>query len=99
MASKRKVTQDDLRKMMAEMKSSSTSSTKTSGNKKLKLSARELALLEEEKRSKAQKDQEKLRLKQEKMSRIVPNKDLQPKKSILKNTSSTSNFVPPEYYK
>ena len=99
MASKRKVTQDDLRKMMAEMKSSSTSSTKTSANKKLKLSARELALLEEEKRSKAQKDLDKLRLKQEKMSRIVPNKDLQPKKSILKNTSSTtSNFVPPEYY-
>ena len=99
MASKRKVTQNDLRKMMAEMKSSSTSasSTKTS-NKKLKLSARELALLEEEKRSKAQNDQEKLRLKQEKMSRIVPNKDLQPKKSILKNTSTTSNFVPPDYY-
>ena len=84
---------------MAEMKSSSSASSTKTSSKKLKLSARELALLEEEKRSKAQKDQEKLRLKQEKMSRIVPNKDLQPKKSILKNTSSTtSNFVPPEYY-
>jgi len=99
MASKRKVTQNDLRKMMAEMKSSSSASSTKTSSKKLKLSARELALLEEEKRSKAQKDQEKLRLKQEKMSRIVPNKDLQPKKSILKNTSTTSNFVPPEYYK
>ena len=91
MASKRKVTQDDLRKMMADIKSNPTKST----SKKLKLSARELALIEEEKRQKALRDQEKIRLKQEKMARIVPNQSLQPKKSILKNSGSTSNYVPP----
>ena len=95
MASKRKVTQDDLRKMMAEMKSNPSS--KSSSSKKMKLSSRELALLEEEKRQKALRDQEKIRLKQDKMARIVPNKDLQPKKSILKNSSTTSNYIPPQY--
>ena len=95
MASKRKVTQDDLRKMMAEMKSNPSS--KSSNSKKMKLSSRELALIEDEKRQKALRDQEKIRLKQDKMARIVPNKDLQPKKSILKNSSTTSNYIPPQY--
>ena len=47
MASKRKVSQDDLRKLMANMKSNPSVS-----NKKLKLSSKELALIEEEKRQK-----------------------------------------------
>ena len=67
-------------------------------SKKLKLSSRELALLEEEKRQKALRDQEKIRLKQEKMARIVPNQALQPKKSILKNSSPmTPSFSMPKY--
>ena len=90
MAAKRKVTQNDLRKMMAEMKSG-TSLSKPSAPKKLKLNSKELALLEEEKRQKAVRDQERIRLKQEHMSRVVPNKDLQPKKSILKNNSNVSS--------
>lgn len=82
--------------MMADIKSNSSDSSKAT--KKLKLSSRELALLEEEKRQKALRDHEKLRLKQEKMSRTVPNKDLQPKKSILKNSgSSGSSYIPPQY--
>ena len=73
------------------------SADKTS-SKKLKLTSRELALLEEEKRQKALRDQEKIRLKQEKMARIVPNQALQPKKSILKNSSSTQpSFSMPKY--
>ena len=98
MASKRKVTQDDLRKMMAEIKSKPEKPAAGGGAKKLKLSARELALIEEEKRQKALRDQEKIRLKQEKMARIVPNQGLQPKKSILKNSSGPSNFVVPSQY-
>ena len=50
MTSKRKVTQDDLRKMMANIKS--TNDKTSTVPKKLKLSSRELALLEEEKRQK-----------------------------------------------
>ena len=97
MASKRKVTQNDLRKLMSDMK---TGTSKSSVPKKMKLSSRELALLEEEKRQKALRDQEKIRLKQEKIARIVPNQSLQPKKSILKNSSSTpSNYIPPDFYK
>jgi len=93
MTSKRKVTQDDLRKLMADMKSNPSVS-----NKKLKLSSKELALIEEEKRLKSIRDQEKIRLKQEKMARIVPNQGLQPKKSILKNSSvSTYKYIPPQY--
>ena len=93
MASKRKVTQDDLRKLMANMKSNPSAS-----NKKLKLSSKELALIEEEKRQKSIRDQEKIRLKQEKMARIVPNQSLQPKKSILKSSSvSTYKYNPPQY--
>lgn len=97
MAAKRKVSQDDLRKMMQDMKSNKTAST-SSSTKKLKLSSRELALIEEEKRQKAVRDQEKIRLKQEKMARIVPNQGLQPKKSILKNSAPTSNYIPPQYH-
>ena len=97
MAAKRKVSQDDLRKMMQDMKSNKTAST-SSSTKKLKLSSRELAFIEEEKRQKAVRDQEKIRLKQEKMARIVPNQGLQPKKSILKNSAPTSNYIPPQYH-
>ncbi len=98
MASKRKVTQNDLRKLMAEAKSGTSIAKGSSAMpKKLKLSARELALIEEQKRQKALRDQEKIRLKQEKEARVVPNKNLQPKKSILKNNSS-SNYVPPQMY-
>ena len=99
MTSKRKVTQDDLRKMMANIKS--TNDKTSTVPKKLKLSSRELALLEEEKRQKALRDQEKIRLKQEKMARIVPNQSLQPKKSILKNSGgATPSFaVPPSGFK
>lgn len=88
MAAKRKVSQEDLRKLMGDMKSNTGKSS--IGGKKLKLTSKELALLEEEKRQKSIRDQEKIRLKQEKMARIVPNQGLQPKKSILKNSSVVS---------
>jgi len=91
MAAKRKVTQDDLRKLMADLKSDPGKTS--SGNKKSKLSSKELALIEDQKRQKSIRDQEKIRLKQEKMARIVPNQGLQPKKSILK-TKSVSNYNP-----
>jgi len=91
MAAKRKVTQDDLRKLMADLKSDPGKTS--SGNKKSKLSSKELALIEDQKRQKSIRDQEKIRLKQEKMARIVPNQGLQPKKSILK-TTSVSNYNP-----
>merc|ERR1719394_403413 len=94
MASKRKVAQDDLRKLMADMKSNPGKPSAT--NKKLKLYSKELALIEEEKRQKSLRDQEKIRLKQEKLARIVPNQGLQPKKSILKSSGSVSNYNP--YY-
>jgi zinc finger protein 830 len=102
MANKRKVTQNDLRKLMADMKSGSSASTSTSkvGPKKMKLSSRELALIEDQKRQKAQRDQEKIRLKEERMARVVPNKNLKPQKSILKNSSKISdiNYKPPAIY-
>merc|ERR1712088_331688 len=88
---KRKVTQDDLRKLMADLKSDPGKTS--SANKKSKLSSKELALIEDQKRQKSIRDQEKIRLKQEKMARIVPNQGLQPKKSILK-TTSVSNYNP-----
>ena len=91
MAAKRKVTQDDLRKLMADLKSDPGKTS--SANKKSKLSSKELALIEDQKRQKSIRDQEKIRLKQEKMARIVPNQGLQPKKSILK-TKSVSNYNP-----
>ena len=94
MASKRKVTQNDLRQMMANIKS--TADKPSTVPKKLKLSSRELILMEEEKKQKALRDQEKIRLKQEKMARIVPNQNLPPKKSILKNSGgSTPSYIPP----
>ena len=97
MASKRKVTQNDLRQMMANIKSTTDKpSTQSTVPKKFKLSSRELVLMEEEKKQKALRDQEKIRLKQEKMAKIVPNQNLQPKKSILKNSGgSTTNYIPP----
>lgn len=91
MAAKRKVTQGDLRKLMADLKSDPGKTS--SANKKSKLSSKELALIEDQKRQKSIRDQEKIRLKQEKMARIVPNQGLQPKKSILK-TASVSNYNP-----
>ena len=60
------------------------------------ISSKELALIEEEKRQKSLRDREKIRLKQEKLARIVPNQGLQPKKSILKSSGSVSNYNP--YY-
>merc|ERR1712110_111433 len=95
MAAKRKVTQDDLRKLMADLKSDPGKTS--SANKKSKLSSKELALIEEEKRQKSIRDQEKIRLKQEKMARIVPNQSLQPKKSILKSTSVSTYEYTPQY--
>lgn len=97
MASKRKVTQNDLRQMMANIKSTTDKpSTQSTVPKKFKLSSRELVLMEEEKKQKALRDQEKIRLKQEKMAKIVPNQNLQPKKSILKNSGGlTTNYIPP----
>ena len=91
MAAKRKVTQGDLRKLMADLKSDPGKTS--SANKKPKISSKELALIEDQKRQKSIRDQEKIRLKQEKMARIVPNQGLQPKKSILKSTS-VSNYNP-----
>jgi len=50
MAAKRKVTQDDLRKLMADLKSDPGKTS--SANKKSKLSSKELALIEDQKRQK-----------------------------------------------
>ena len=52
MAAKRKVTQDDLRKLMADLKSDPGKTS--SANKKSKLSSKELALIEDQKRQNKQ---------------------------------------------
>ena len=72
---------------------SSDKTTSSNVPKKLKLSSRELALIEEEKKQKAIRDQEKIRLKQEKLARVVPDQTLQPKKSILKNSGSVQPIL------
>lgn len=92
---KRAVSQNDLRKMMADIKSSKPTTAATSTSKKLKLSSRELALLEEREEKKRLKE----KAKEEKLARkaaLIPNKDLKPQKSILKNSSRTpsSSFIP-----
>ena len=92
---KRKVTQDDLRKMMAQVKTSkgpSTSSSSAPPNKKYKLSSRELALLEEQRR---EDERKRLKEKERKAAALagVPKPDAVPQKSILKNKSAPCKYL------
>ena len=89
MASKRKVNQDDLRKMMAKVKTgSNVSAPGSTVSKRYKLSSRELALMEEQKRQ--QEERRKVKEAQTKASLAklppAPLPDAKPQKSILKNT-------------
>ena len=96
MASKRKVNQDDLRKMMAKVKTGSAvgPATGASISKRYKVSSRELILMEEQKRQ--QEERKRLKEAQSKASQLklppAPPPDAKPQKSILKNTSG---YQPP----
>ena len=96
MASKRKINQGDLRKMMAQVKTGASGSQGGGAtiSKRYKLSSRELALMEEQK--KQQEDRKKLREAQNKASLAklppAPPPDARPQKSILKNTAT---YQPP----
>ena len=95
MASKRKINQGDLRKMMAQVK---TGSGGVQGgatvSKRYKLSSRELALMEEQKRQ--QEDRKRLKEAQNKAALAklppAPLPGARPQKSILKNTCA---YQPP----
>jgi hypothetical protein len=84
---KRKVSQEDLRKMMAQVKTSKAPSASGPANKKFKLSSRELALLEEQKR---EDERKKAKERERKAAALagIPKPDAVPQKSILKNKSA-----------
>lgn len=92
MASKRKINQDDLRKMMAQVKTGTKSSSGGGPpiSKRYKLSSRELSLMEEQKRQ--QDERKKLKEAQNKasLSKLppAPPPEAKPQKSILKNTAT-----------
>ena len=90
---KRKVTQDDLRKMMAQVKTTKAPAASGPASKKYKLSSRELALLEEQKR---EDEKKRAKEKERKAAALagLPKPDAVPQKSILKNkpTSGDSMF-------
>ena len=96
MASKRKINQDDLRKMMAKVKTGSGVGPGggASISKRYKLSSREFALMEEQKRH--QEERKRLKEAQSKASQVklppAPPPDAKPQKSILKNTAA---YQPP----
>ena len=89
---KRKVTQDDLRKMMAQVKTTKASASTGPASKKYKLSSRELALLEEKKRE----DESKRAKERERKAAALaglPKPDAVPQKSILKNKPTNGDFT------
>ena len=91
MASKRKVNQDDLRKMMAKVKTgSNTSGPGSTVSKRYKLSSRELALMEEQKRQQEERRKLKEAQTHTSLSKLhpAPPPDAKPQKSILKNTAT-----------
>jgi hypothetical protein len=85
---KRKVTQDDLRKLMAQAKTAKGPAPASSASsKRYKLSSRELALLEEQKR---EDERKRAKEREKKASALagLPAPDAVPQKSILKNKSA-----------
>lgn len=89
MASKRKLNQDDLRKMMAKVKTGSNVSGPGSNvSKRYKLGSRELALMEEQKRQQEERRKVKEAKNKASLSKLppAPAPDAKPQKSILKNT-------------
>jgi len=96
MASKRKINQDDLRKMMAKVKTGASAGAGTGSSlpKRYKISSREKALIEEQEK---QKNEFKLFKEAQNKANIAklppaPSPDAKPQKSILKNTST---YTPP----
>ena len=96
MASKRKINQGDLRKMMAKVKTGSGAGpgSGASASKRYKLSSRELSLMEEQK--KQQVERKRMKEAQIKTSQAklppAPPPDAKPQKSILKNKAA---YQPP----
>ena len=88
MASKRKINQDDLRKMMAKVKTGASSGA--SVPKRYKISSREKALMEEQEKQKSELRKIKEAQNKAMLAKIppAPLPDAKPQKSILKNTSS-----------
>jgi hypothetical protein len=89
---KRKVTQDDLRIMMAQVKTAKGPATSSAPpNKKYKLSSRELALLETQRR---EDERKRAKDKERKAAALagVPKPDAVPQKSILKNKSAPCKY-------
>ena len=84
---KRTVTQDDLRKLMAQAKTAKGPQTNAASSKRYKLSSRELALLEDQKR---EDERKKAKEREKKAAALanLPSLDAVPQKSILKNKSA-----------
>jgi len=95
MASKRKINQDDLRKMMAKVKTGASSGA--SVPKRYKISSREKALMEEQEKQKSELRKMKEAQNKAMLAKIppAPLPDAKPQKSILKNTSYTPQIVIP----
>ena len=96
MASKRKINQDDLRKMMAKVKTgaSAGSGGGPSVPKRYKISSREKALIEEQERQRNELKRLKEAQNKATLAKLppAPPPDAKPQKSILKNTAS---YTPP----
>ena len=84
--SKRKIDQDQLRKLMAK---AAGPAKPTASSKRYKVSAREMALIEEQKRQDEKEKAKARQLKEQKKAAMtpVPAPDVKPAKSILKKTN------------
>ena len=96
MASKRKVNQDDLRKMMAKVKTGSSAGNGSGPSvpKRYKISSREKALIEEQERQRNELKRFKEAQNKAALAKLppAPSPNAKPQKSILKNTAS---YTPP----
>ena len=88
---KRKVSQEDLRKMMAQAKTSKPSASAPPVNKKYKLSSREVALLEVQKKEAEGKKTKEMERKAAALA-ALPKPDAVPRKTILKNITAAGNL-------
>jgi len=95
----KKVSQADLRKLMSGSISKASAGGSSAGSKRYKVSGRELALIEEQKRIKAAEKERKAAKASAAAAALaatLPPTDAKPVKSILKNKAAAAAPVPPQ---